>query len=67
MNTTRELNKIRTKLNRNLNRDMHRLMNLKEAYDKAENPEFKSVHRGQWYALVAKIAKDIEKLKIIDH
>jgi len=42
-------------------------MNLKEAYDKAENPEFKSVHRGQWYALVAKIAKDIEKLKIIDH
>lgn len=67
MSTIRELNKIRTKLNRSIDVDMGRLSALKQAYDKAENPEFKSVHRGQWYALVAKIAKDIEKLKITEH
>lgn len=65
MSTTRELNKIKTKLKRNLDKDMWRLALLKGAYDKAENPEFKSVYRGQWYALVAKIAKEINELKDI--
>ena len=56
--------KLIQQMQRNIDRDMHRLSLLKKAYDTADkegNQDMKSVYRGQWYALVEHIAKEIKE------
>jgi len=51
-------------MQRNIDRDMQRLSLLKKAYDTADregNHDMRSVYRGQWYALVEKIAQEIKE------
>ena len=51
-------------MQRNIDRDMQRLSLLKKAYDTADkegNHDMKSVYRGQWYALIEKIAQEIKE------
>jgi len=51
---------------REIDRDMGRLDNLKKAYDTAESKEMKDLYERKWYALIEHIAKRLELRKIND-